>query len=237
MKAKIIMLENPILVSDEEIKDNQKFISFEKNLWGDKYSIHTLTKELKNKCIVDKIWNVQADMKWLRESNGYKCAKIIAGIEGLPKLDLSLIAKGIGWVDVEKLALKEYPKDLHRWAENQFDDFNESDRNTWINGFKAAQSLNEKKWTDEDMYDLMDYIARNPETKGMYKGEILKKFEASQLKEYQVELEMEEMLQKKWGNEWHDLPNQKGGREPDGIYQTVNRIKISNNTIKVLKLK
>lgn len=32
------------------------------------------------------------------------------------------------------------------------------------------------------------------------------------------------MLQKRWGDEWHDLPNQKEGREIDGIYRKVPRI-------------
>lgn len=144
MEARLIMLPKPVLVSDEEIEKGDWFYHYSHG----KSSIH-LCEAVVGKSLV--IQNKESSC-WSDYSK-----QILADAEGLPKLDLSLIAKGIGWVDVEKLALKEYPKDLHRWAENQFDDFNESDRNTWINGFKAAQSLNEKNYSEEDMIEFAHF--------------------------------------------------------------------------------
>ena len=67
MNYKLIMLPNPILVSDEE------------------------------KQIFDRVWNSYVE-KILRVSEVFMPHgnKIIAGIEGLPKLDLSAIAEKIG---------------------------------------------------------------------------------------------------------------------------------------------
>ena len=51
------------------------------------------------------------------------------------------------------------------------------------------------------------------------------------------EVEVEEMLQKRWGVEWFDFPNQKEGREPDGIYRTIYKIIIPSNPIEVVARK
>lgn len=67
------------------------------------------------------------------------CYKIIAGID--TKLDLSAIAEKIGWVDVEKLALEECvckTKDCVHFK-------------MYLKGYKAAQSLNEKKYSEKDL--------------------------------------------------------------------------------------
>ena len=67
---------------------------------------------------------------------------IIAGIEGLPKLDLSAIAEEIGWVDVDRLALDSFDGDDIDFGIywGGFD-----------KGFRAAQSLNEKKYSEEEI--------------------------------------------------------------------------------------
>lgn len=203
MNYTLIMLDNPILVSDEEVNPHNAVWDFENN-----------------------------QVTVLRQSYGltnYK--KIVAGLPDLPKLDLSLIAKEIGWVDVEKLALKEYPKDLHRWAENQFDDFNESDRNTWINGFKAAQSLNEKNYSKADMIEYAEFFKEQErlwsnikrpdswerEGRGTFDFWLSKR----KPKEYQVELEMEQ-----------------GWFHSSGYFieDKTSRPKITNNTITVTKI-
>lgn len=36
------------------------------------------------------------------------------------------------------------------------------------------------------------------------------------------------ILQTRWGTEWHDLPNQSEGREPDGIYRKIYKIILPN---------
>lgn len=212
MENRLIMLPQPILVSDEEVNPHNAVWDFENN-----------------------------QVTVLRQSYGltnYK--KIVAGLPDLPKLDLSLIAKGIGWVDVEKLALKEYPKDLHRWAENQFDDFNESDRNTWINGFKAAQSLNEKKYSEEDMIEFA-HFCRDYFTHLLTINEKFNLWLSNRKpKEYLVEVEMEV-------NQCDGCIS--GHPIIDGIHKApcpsgsmvckkhlYDKPKITNNTIKVTKI-
>lgn len=37
-------------------------------------------------------------------------------------------------------------------------------------------------------------------------------------------VDVQKMLQKRWGTEWYDLPNQIEGREPEGIYRNIYRI-------------
>lgn len=56
-------------------------------------------------------------------------------------------------------------------------------------------------------------------------GELLKDGDLFDLPEG---LSVERMLQVRWGTGWHDLPNQKEGREQDGIYRTVIRLVPSN---------
>lgn len=99
--------------------------------------------------------------------------------------DLSLLSiedqKEIGRFDVEKLSKREIEG-------GQRDDV------VMQVGFKLgfqkhAELTADRRWTDDDVYDLMDYIARNPETKGMFKGDILKKFVASRPGIWDVEYE------------------------------------------------
>lgn len=44
-------------------------------------------------------------------------------------------------------------------------------------------------------------------------------------------LEVIKMLQTRWGAEWHDLPNQESGREPDGIYRHIYQIKFPQKSL------
>lgn len=84
MKLQLIMLPQPILVSDEEIKD------------GDSLYYATTNVILKNYV-----------SETPRRKDDYK---IIAGIPELPSIDFSALSeedcKKIGWVDIEKLADK-----------------------------------------------------------------------------------------------------------------------------------
>lgn len=219
-KTTLIMLPQPILVSDEETSSGGWMFDTEQKI------IHNPSRH-----------NV----------TDYDI-RIVAGIDGLPTLDLSLIAEEIGWVDVEKLAKLHCPDDIA--FENMF-----------IRGFNLSQSLNEKKYSEKDLFNLLkvvhdkrlDSLSSNIVDNGkvidfnfwnsyskkqIYASELINEFvqSLSKPKEYQVEVEMEDMLQTRHGDQWYDLPNQKEGREPDGIYQTVKRIKITNNTIKVIKI-
>lgn len=192
MENRLIMLPQPILVSDEEIKE------------GDFY--------FKDGKILQWVKGTSVTYTHVHPSNYPK--PIISGIEGLPKLDLSLIAKGIGWVDVEKMADEVYGDSM-------------VGKGFWVEGFKAAQSLNEKKWTDDDMIDFQNFISSYPNRelkRGLTLPYYLEKFKQSRKpKEYLVEVEME------WGGkEYVD--------EQDAYGYDIKRPKITNNTIKVTKI-
>lgn len=135
MNATLITLPQPILVSDEERLES------------------------------DKVFDGYNLIKNYRDTWGEPCfKKIIAGTEGLPKLDLSLISERIGWVDVERLAVSAFQKRFNRepiiMGSAEADSFW---LNTWIDSFKAAQSLNEKKYSEEDLIEFakfcLDYDA------------------------------------------------------------------------------
>lgn len=234
MNYQLIMLPNPILVSNENLSDGDKFISFEKNLWGEKYSLHTLNKELERKCLVDDIWNVEANMKWLRESNGYKCAKVIAGIPELPRLDLSLIAGEIGYVDVEKIS--ESVISDSEWG-NPLDKAGEFMYDQCIKYFIAGFNANPKKYTEKDMIEFDEWLRYNKPANSAFnftavqEGGYVAKTSSllsvwlaqKQPKVYNVEVEMEEV-------EYGHVDDYS---KPHGFKM---QPKITNNTIKVIKV-
>ena len=133
MKATLIMLPQPILVSDERIKIEEVSYHHSKGLY-----------------------------KAVTDGNYTNQFKVIAGIEGKPKLDLSAIAEEIGWVDVEKLALQQYPVKVIYQNDliNAFD-INFEQRLGFIEGFKAAQSLNEKKYSLSEMEGFTKWLDEN----------------------------------------------------------------------------
>ena len=141
--------------------------------------------------------------------------KIIAGFFGLPKLDLSLIADEIGWVDVYKLA-----KESKCFENSSLDET--SYLHGFTKGFKAAQSLNEKKFA-------LAYVENAFNSgRGYGNPDDIKDFNSflqsiSKPKEYNVKVEME------WGGkEYVD--------EQDAYGYDIKRPKITNNTIKVTKI-
>lgn len=163
---KLIMLPNPILVSDEE------------------------------KQIFDRVWNSDVE-KILRVSEVFMPHgnKIIAGIEGLPKLDLSAIEEEIGWVDVEKLA-KEFIKD--EWTTSD-EPVKFGIEVGYEAGFKAAQSLNEKKFSGDDVKKAILMTWDNSvDTKNMY--DVIESL--SEPKTYNVEVKVEEYDHKE---EWSEI--------------------------------
>lgn len=73
----------------------------------------------------------------------------------LPSIDFSQLSeedcKNIGWVDVEKLANEYFIK--HNLL-NKYDDNYTTKQKTlrdFIEGFKAAQDINEKKYSEDDL--------------------------------------------------------------------------------------
>lgn len=207
MNLQLIMLPNPILVSDEKI------------VCGD-----MLLNKDNNYCV----FRSEYQSRLPEYNNDSQVRKIIAGIEGLPKLDLSDIAEKIGWVDVEKLAESAFKKRFNR--EPVLMGSAEADSfwlNTWIDGFKAAQSLNEKKFSEEELKDALFYALSiksetccTTNTKDSTVRSTIKSL--SKPKEYNVEVEMEDI-----GNK-------------DKVYNCSSKSewipKITNNTIKVTKI-
>ena len=129
MKLQLIMLPQPILVSDEEIKD------------GDSLYYATTNVILKNYV-----------SETPRRKDDYK---IIAGIPELPSIDFSALSeedcKKIGWVDIEKLADKYSNFErASKWGDIV--------RNAYKEGFKTAQSLNEKKFSEEQIRYLVSSV-------------------------------------------------------------------------------
>ncbi len=210
MKTTLIMLPQPILVSDEEANAH------------------------------DAIWDcVNSQVTVLRQSYGLtNYMKIIAGLPDLPKLDLSLIAERIGWVDVEKLADKFFES----WS---LGDGKQSSYELFRKVYKFSQSLNEKKYSLEDMRkcyaqgiaDSNEYMFLEKSGREFFEDYI---HSLSKPKEYQVEVEMEV-------NQCDGCIS--GHPIVDGIHvvpyssgsmvckkHLYDRPKITNNTIKVLKV-
>ncbi len=116
MNIELIMLDTPIIVSDEEITKLESGTSY-----------------------YDGEGNIR---KW-STGNMYNIysKKIIAGIEGLPKIDWNGLEEEFGYIDVEKLSIEKFGNSLHHART----------RSAFIKGFKKDQSLNEKKFSLEDM--------------------------------------------------------------------------------------
>lgn len=240
MNYKLIMLPNPILATNNPpYKEGDTFITKD----GD-----------------------------IHKNYGYNYGdlKIIAGIEGLPKLDLSAIAKRIGWGGIWALGNKISVTTLYDYEErkefpnhNEYENFGkrtyigeviEVDKGLalktddgkvfktqgtyWFGSvlhqdcklLEVNQSLNEKKYTNEDML-----VIRNRIVSMLPVGEVnawdmikaVKEFtnwldeyveSLSKPKEYNVLVDMEDKI----AMDGHTLI----GREP----------KTNNNTIKVTKI-
>ena len=58
--------------------------------------------------------------------------------------------------EVEELAIIAYPKDLHAWGINQFDDFNEKDRNVWKEGFNKSQET--QSFNKKDIFNVIEWM-------------------------------------------------------------------------------
>lgn len=203
------MLSNPILVSDEQIKEGDFYFKYDRILQWVKETSVTYTR--------------------VHPSNYPK--PIVAGIEGLPKLDLSLIAKGIGWVDVEKLAYKAAQKrfKLEHIPLLQIDEYGGEIKefvDVYIDTYKAAQSLNEKKYSEEDMRNILEegisWWTNNKDTDLSDSEDFLKRYiqSLSKPKEYLVEVQRERTRYPKGDDGWED------------VYTP----KIINNTITVTKI-
>lgn len=218
---KLIKTEDKfILVSDEEIKEGDWCIAT--------YPHPTEHYLVQANNIV--LGNVEHGKQLLFSHNNLTheirfCKKIIAGIPELPSIDFSLLSeedcKTIGWVDVEKLADSLVNKVLLEEGKYWNDqDAREPVYYGIIEGFKSAQSLNDKRFSLEDMAGLLKYEYNNPMT-GDYKTVTKNYIQSLQQTSWDVEVEMEEILPSN-GNV-HD-------------WNKPIQPKITNNSIRIVKI-
>lgn len=134
MKLTLIMLDTPIIVSDEKLKVFDNFF-FQID---DIYDILKVESEFH----LDRIKDIKENFK------------IIAGLPELPQIDFNEFEEHLGVVDVEKLSIEHCKPDYDKFG----GELEYVERQYWIRGFQAAQKLNEKKFSLEDMANLWQFI-------------------------------------------------------------------------------
>lgn len=157
MKTQLILLDIPVIVSDEEILNNDLCLylgRFDANILCKAVDTETgrVYQELNIKPI-EEYGSTDGGITPLKS----EIFKIIAGIEGLPSINWNGLEKEFGWVDVDKLA-KELDKTKYRNFRREYTlkETYEGIEDGFIEGFKKAQSLNKKKFSLEDMVDAVN---------------------------------------------------------------------------------
>lgn len=114
--------------------------------------------------------------------NGNNPRKVIA--TNNPDIDIPKVVD-----EVEKLALEEtlFQIDLLYNTEQRKKDNKKTITALYFEGLSLYKTGYNKaketyQFTNEDVYDIMDFIANNPETKNMFKGEILQLWKEQQSK-------------------------------------------------------
>ena len=130
MKAQLILLDNPVIVTDEEIKEGDSWIYINPKEW-DTPQDYTITKNNLGREWFEKLWDKENYKKVIDKPIDYN------GID-------------FGIVDVEKLAKDEVGGAIENDIDNIY-------CNGFIEGFKASQQLNEKKFSENDMMDAIEY--------------------------------------------------------------------------------
>ena len=134
----------------------------------------------------------------------------IAGLPKFPYIDFNGFEEQLGIVNVEKLAYEYY-------STNEY--YKVADAFHWANGFKAAQKLNEKKFSLEDIKKAFKEGLSYTTTKHYHDySEDLFINSLSQPKVFDIEVEMEQYTQNYHKDIWYDRP------------------KITNNSIKIIKV-
>lgn len=198
MKTQLIILENKLFIINDDF-----------------VSANTLCYSIKGKAIFkpDEYDNL--------ELVNISCQKIIAGLENLPTINYSALSdedcEKIGYINVENYSKLEFPPDFNV----QGDELDYYERMAFIKGFKKAQSLNDKKFSLEDMNKILSYLT-SPNLTDEYRVVFARKHIQSlqQPKVFDVEVEMERTRYPKDDDGWED------------IYKP----KITNNSIKITKV-
>lgn len=143
------MLPQPILVSTNAIEGiNPQVTYFDDKVDAD--GIYRGVEFGTNKPIYNIILGINENRRVVK--------KIIAGIPELPSIDFSVLSeedcKKIRWVDVEKLA-RDFAGIKHNRPlddeERYYNSLECMKYDLFKEGFKTAQSLNEKKFSEEDI--------------------------------------------------------------------------------------
>lgn len=208
MKTQLILLDTPIIVSDEKIKESEWCLNpnGHPDIFGYDYRAIFSKEKIDN------------------------CKKIIAGLPGLPQIDFNGFEEQLGIVNAEQLALAKYPK--HTFVDNEFgDDLSPLCRIGFEEGFKTSQKLNERKFSLADMHKIFAHGYKGHNTsKNLieYRDELIENL--SQPKVFDIEIECEIMwFNSRFGGTWQPFPDEKttiSKKEP----------KITNNSIKILNV-
>lgn len=217
MKTTLILLDTPILVSDEIPKVGEKCIRRNGEMWNFTEADSTVHNKMPDSDIKGK--------------------KIIAGIHGLPVIDYNGFEEELGIVDVEKIIKTILDLPEHFLTPNDWKvEFG-------IKCFKACQLLNKNKFSELDLQkaylagtndgtyhqmliDDEDWEAADHNEKKDHFAKVLQRL--SQPKQIEVEVEMEWITE---GDEDHD----EGGTLPGSI-ESYQEPKIINNSIKIIKV-
>lgn len=168
----------------------------------------------------------------------YENDKVIAGTGTNLKVNLSELSdevkQSIGWVDVEVLAessanLQDWGIDSHEG--NGYYDYVDG----FVNGFLAAQSINESMFTDDDLKKAVEYarLWKFGRDEHEYttvefnktEQEIIQALSAPKL--FECEIETDRLLVNDKGKPIY----------PDKPGEWITSPRIENNSIKVLKIK
>lgn len=157
MKLQLIMLETPIIVSDEtpEVED----IVF----LGNSYNYISKVINMIGGSLRDVVLEKMPEQRKNGTLDYREMSKIIAGLPSLPSINFNGFEEQLEIVDVEKLKQKVLNKYIGKLSKSghSAEDIDRITDRDWFGlweGFKIAQQLNEKKFSLEDMANLWQYI-------------------------------------------------------------------------------
>lgn len=209
--------DQPILVSDEKIKVDDWYIDD--------------TLQIRKAIATDKDWVNSGKAAYII------CKKIIAGIPGLPSIDYNGLGEQLGIVDIEMQEMLFVLDGQKIYTAHATDNNSATALGGFFrgckHGFKTAQSLNEKKFSMEDIRNVLNrcevWWKKEQDTKSWSSVciEIFKSL--SQPKVFDVEVEMEEIL-------IQDYANTPTSPLPPMQKLKCNYPKITENSIKITKV-
>lgn len=225
------MLDTPVIVSDEEIKEGDWYVRLQHIIGKDTDLEFNIDIDIFQRKTSTRNKELFISEGWI---NGIKdglqhncdiihCRKIIAGIEGLASINWNELEDEFGWADVDYIikSVCGYDKNVPLP-----DNDNEVEvAREVIKHFKKAQSLNNKKFSLEDIekaIEMATWINPNNTTNFYSKEEIIQSLQ--QPKVFEIEIEMEEYDH---DEDWSEI---------SGAFEICKyRPKITNNSIKILR--